>query len=112
MAKIWFLTLVAICCDFRHAGVTSAAQSTERRDQASYFIQGAVRKPGVYKIEGSSSVLKLIALAVDCPKLTAPPRLSFAEQSRNRPRQNQQSAVAMSTMSFQLTFRLYSKVKR
>ena len=63
MAKIWFLTLVAICCDFPHANVTSAAQSIEKRDQASYFIQGAVRNPGVYKIEGSSSVLKLITLA-------------------------------------------------
>ena len=63
MARIWFHALVAICCGFAQTGVTSAAQSTERRDQASYFIQGAVRKPGVYMIEGSSSVLKLIALA-------------------------------------------------
>jgi polysaccharide export outer membrane protein len=42
---------------------TSYAQSAGTASQNYYFIQGAVRKPGVYQIESAPSLLKLIALA-------------------------------------------------
>ena len=42
---------------------TSYAQSAGAARQNYYFIQGAVRKPGVYQIESAPSLLKLITLA-------------------------------------------------
>jgi protein involved in polysaccharide export with SLBB domain len=42
---------------------TSYAQSAGAARQNYYFIQGAIRKPGVYQIESVPSLLKLIALA-------------------------------------------------
>lgn len=63
MARIKLFTLVVILACFMQWDVTSAAQSTDKLNQSSYFIQGAVKKPGVYRIEISPSVLKLITLA-------------------------------------------------
>ena len=42
---------------------TSYAQSAGAASQNYYFIQGAVRKPGVYQIESAPSLLRLITLA-------------------------------------------------
>jgi polysaccharide biosynthesis/export protein len=42
---------------------TIYAQSAGAARQNYYFIQGAVRKPGVYQIESAPSLLKLLALA-------------------------------------------------
>jgi len=56
--KIFVLVMLAALWQWN---VTSAAQSTNR--PTSYFIQGAVKKPGVYQIESSPSILNLIALA-------------------------------------------------
>ena len=56
-----FALVVILVAGFSQWDVTSSAQSTSR--QNSYFIQGAVNRPGVYQIESSPSILKLITLA-------------------------------------------------
>jgi polysaccharide export outer membrane protein len=63
MSRIMLLTLAIIVAGFAHADVVSAGQSTGTPKQSSYFIQGAVNKPGVYQIEDPPTILKLIALA-------------------------------------------------
>jgi len=62
MAKIKF-SLVVILAGFTQWNLTGAAQSTANLNQNSYFIQGAVKKPGVYQIESFPSAMKLITLA-------------------------------------------------
>ena len=56
--KIFVLVMIATLWQWN---VTSAAQSTNR--PTSYYIQGAVKNPGVYQFESSPSILNLIALA-------------------------------------------------
>lgn len=59
--KIGCLAMIAV--GLIHWDSRSFAQSTADGNDDSYFIQGAVKKPGVYQIESSASALKLIAMA-------------------------------------------------
>lgn len=63
MSRIKMFSLAVIFAGFTQWDLTSAAQSTANLNQNSYFIQGAVKNPGVYQIESSPSALKLITLA-------------------------------------------------
>ena len=55
--------LLVLACMTLGSLPTSYAQSAGAARQNHYFIQGAIRKPGVYQIESAPSLLKLIALA-------------------------------------------------
>ncbi|MEK6408028.1 MAG: SLBB domain-containing protein [Acidobacteriota bacterium] len=46
-----------------HAQSVAGSSSQTPGDAYAYFIQGAVNKPGVYRIESAPSLLKLLALA-------------------------------------------------
>jgi len=61
--KFISFSFVVIFAGFTQWDLTRAAQSTGNLNQSSYFIQGAVKNPGVYQIESSTSALKLITLA-------------------------------------------------
>ena len=63
MATTRLLILAVFFMGFTQADVTEAAQSSGSQDRSAYFIQGAVKNPGVYRIESTPSVLKLISLA-------------------------------------------------
>jgi polysaccharide export outer membrane protein len=45
------------------SSLASYAQTNSAANQNAYFIQGAVRNPGVYRIESEASLLKLFSLA-------------------------------------------------
>ena len=55
--------LLMFACVMQGNLLTSYAQSTSSADHNAYFIQGAVNKPGVYRIESAPSLLKLLTLA-------------------------------------------------
>jgi polysaccharide export outer membrane protein len=63
MSNIKMFSLVVILACLTQGDLTSSAQSTANLNQNSYFIQGAVKNPGVYQIESFPSALKLITLA-------------------------------------------------
>jgi len=54
------LTIASLMQGYLPAG---CAQSTSAANQNTFFIQGAVKKPGVYRIESAPSLLTLLALA-------------------------------------------------
>ncbi len=62
MSRITLFSLVLVSAGFTFGDLTGVAQSTANLNQNSYFIQGAVKKPGIYQIDGVPSVLKLITL--------------------------------------------------
>ena len=55
--------LLTIACLMQGSFPTGYAQTSSGRTKNTYFIMGAVKNPGVYRIETDASVLRLLALA-------------------------------------------------
>ena len=55
--------LLVFACVMQGNLLASYAQSSSAAKQNTYFILGAVQKPGVYRIESAPSLLKLLVLA-------------------------------------------------
>jgi protein involved in polysaccharide export with SLBB domain len=55
--------LLMFACGMQGNLLASYAQSTSAAKRNTYFILGAVKKPGVYRIESAPSLLKLLVLA-------------------------------------------------
>jgi protein involved in polysaccharide export with SLBB domain len=63
-ASMHGLTVLLVLAAVTHWSLpASYAQSTKAGDQNTYFIQGAVKNPGPYRIDGAPSLLKLITLS-------------------------------------------------